>query len=233
MNFIFWILCLFNQTIEFGQVTNLSLWRTNTNQCLQSCPLFELSTVASVKIDNLSYSFDNVTIEVFPFADLSDNIDGGNGYGYYIIYIGGSQIFPSTPGIISGVPEDGQFRKTNGSKPSFCCIHTGNKATLVVTREYFNSHLGLGGPGVNPDELLVNMVIPGGSNVPCAAIANNCSNMDDGWHRVEITFNPLSWLNMINCVNGPSSFISEQCSIHDYDLDNDIDLKDMSTFYNQ
>ncbi len=57
---------------------NWSLWRTGT-QCPTACPPYESNTAADLFVLGLTEASGNVTIVVQPFADVSDNVDSGNG----------------------------------------------------------------------------------------------------------------------------------------------------------
>lgn len=166
-----------------------SLWRSGS-ACPGQCPVSEQHTSAMVFVGPLTSATGNVSVHVIPFVDLDDNSDGGNGYGFYHVYIGGTRITSGVPGVVSfsDASTDGEFRKTTGFHPSECCFTTQNDATIVIQAPFFNSRLGTFGAGAS--QLAVEMVLPSTANVPCAAASNSCANMDDGFHRVEVTWTP-------------------------------------------
>lgn len=61
---------------DVGTKANWSLWRTGSS-CGPACPGSEAHTIAPLYVRTLARATGNVTIRVIPFADLSDNTDGG------------------------------------------------------------------------------------------------------------------------------------------------------------
>lgn len=98
---------------DVGTKANWSLWRTGSS-CGPACPGSEAHTIAPLYVRTLARATGNVTIRVIPFADLSDNTDGGNGYGYYDLYIGGTRMTSGVSGHVSGAPSDGGFARPMG-----------------------------------------------------------------------------------------------------------------------
>ncbi|MBU0719188.1 MAG: PEP-CTERM sorting domain-containing protein, partial [Planctomycetes bacterium] len=91
-----------------------SLWRTGT-ECPAVCPDAERYATVSLDVGPLTEAQGNVAIEITPFADLSDNADGGNGYGYYEVLIGGTMMTSSVTGHVSGVRRAGRRPALLGS----------------------------------------------------------------------------------------------------------------------
>lgn len=209
-------------------VENYSLYNTNAPSLCQNPPICnDGHTSVELIISNLTRAYGNVTITVFPFADFSDNT--GPFYGYYEIYIGGQRISSLVPGVVSGAPVDGMFRKLNGIRPSICCYTEGNAAVIVVKSEFFNNSLGIDAK-VNQLQIIIN--IPADSTTRCAADNNSCRNIDNGEQVARVEWEPVSWGTFSDCLIGPNTNVSPVCDVYDIDIDNDIDLRDVAYFLN-